>query len=90
MNTILNQCMYRLMPLPCAWEKVKEREHSAYKQEWRKRGHSNLEVIMSSHSWLASNLDSVVHDPVCTHPNGLLEIKCLYNYHDSTPCQAAS
>ena len=40
-NSILNQCMYQSMPLPCSWEKDNEnRTLRAYKQEWHERGHS--------------------------------------------------
>ena len=41
-------------------------------------------------SGLGASPDSVVHDPDCTDPNGVLEIKCPYNYSDNTPFQAAS
>ena len=47
-------------------------------------------VINSEYSWFGASLDGVVHDPSCTDPNGLLEIKCPCNYHDSTPFEAAS
>ena len=47
-------------------------------------------VINPEYSWLGASSDGVVHDPGYTGPNGLLEIKCPYNYHDSTPFQAAS
>ena len=97
MNSVLNQHMYRSMPLSCAWGKDNEdRALSAYKQEWHKRGHSSFEVTISGlvinpeYSWLGASLDSVVYDPGCTDPNGLLQIKCPCNYHDSTHFQAAS
>ena len=48
MNSTLNQCIYRSMPLTCAWRKGNEdRAMSAYKQEWHERGYSSLEVTMS-------------------------------------------
>ena len=85
------------MLLSCAWGKDNEDgAPSAYKQEWHERGHSSLEVIMSGlvinpeYSWLGASPDSVVRDPDCIDPNGLLEIKGPYNYRDSTPFQAES
>ena len=72
-----------------------DRTLSAFKQEWHERGHTSLEVTMSGfvtnpeYSWLGASPNSVVHDSGCTDPNGLLEIKCPYNYHDSNPFQAA-
>ena len=69
---------------------------SAYKQEWHKGGLSSLEIKMSclvispENSWPGASLDSVVHDPGCTDPNGLLKIKCPCNYRDYTLFQAAS
>ena len=69
---------------------------SAYKHKWHERGHSCLEVTMSGlviipeYSWCGASPDGVVHDPGCTDPTRLLEIKCPYNYRDSTPFQAAS
>ena len=54
------------------------------------RGHSSHEVTMSGLvinpvcSWLGASPDGVIHDPGCSDPNGLLEIKCPYNYYDST------
>ena len=47
-------------------------------------------VINPDYSWFGASLDDVVHDPDCTGPIGLLEIRCPCNYHDSTPFQAAS
>ena len=42
-KSILNQRMYRLMPLSCAWGKDNEdRALSAYKQEWHERGHCRV------------------------------------------------
>ena len=91
-DSILNQCMYRSMPLSSARGKDNEdRALSAYEQERHERGHSSLEVTVSGlvinpeYSWLGASLDGVVHDPGCTDPNGLLEIKCPCNYRDSTP-----
>ena len=34
-------------------------------------------VIYPGYSWLGASPDGVVHDPGCTDPNGLLEIKCI-------------
>ena len=75
--------MYRSMPLSCVWGMDSEdRAPSVYKQEWHERGHSSLEVTMSGlvinpeYSWLGVSLDGVVHDPGCTDPNGVLEVKC--------------
>ena len=43
-SSILNQCMYRLMPLSCAWGKDNEdRAPSANKHDWHESGHSSLE-----------------------------------------------
>ena len=96
-NSILNQPMYRSMPLSSAWGKDnEERALSAYKQEWHERGHFSLEVTMSSlvinpeYSLLGTSPDGVVHDPGSTDPTGLLEIKFPYNYRDNTPFQAAT
>ena len=56
------------------------------------RGHSSLEVTMSGlvinpeYSWLGAGPNGVVivvHDPGCTDPNGLLQIKCPDNYPDT-------
>ena len=56
------------------------------------RGHSSLEVTMSGlainpeYSWLGAGPDGVVivvHDPGCTDPNGLLQIKYPGNYPDT-------
>ena len=68
----------------------------AFKQDWHEREHSSLEVTMSGlvinpeYSCLGASLDSVVHGSGCTDPNGVLKIKCPYNYRDSIPFQAAS
>ena len=65
-------------------------------KEWHEREYSSLEVTMlglvinPEYSWLGASPDGVVHDPGCTDPNGLLEINCPYNYHDSTSFQAAA
>ena len=78
-------------PVPGAWGKDNEdRALSPYRQEWHERGHSSLEVTMSGlvinpeYSWFGASLDGIVQDPGCTDPNGLLEIKFPYNYHDLT------
>ena len=96
-NTILNLCMYSIMPQSCTWWKDNEDwAQSAYKQERHEKGHSGLEAIVSGHvinheySWFGASPDGVVHDPGCNDLNGLIEIKCLYNGRDSIPFQAAS
>ena len=84
------------MPQSCNWGKDNEDwAQSAYKQERHEKGHSGLEATMSGHvinpeySWRGASPDGIVHDPGCNYRNGLIEIKCLYNWSDSTPFQAA-
>ena len=79
----------------CLGKYNNDRVLSSHKQEWHERGHSSLNVKMPGfiinpeYSWLGSSSDGVVHDPGFTDPNGILEIKCPYNYRDNTVFQAA-
>ena len=63
MNSILNQHMYRSMPLSCAWGKgIEDRALSAYKHYWHDGEHSSLELTMlglainPEYSWLGGSV----------------------------------
>ena len=95
-NSIINQKMYRSMPIACAWGKSnKNKALNAYKLKLQEYGHFNLKITKSglvsnpNYVFLGASPDGVVYDPVSSDPNGLLEIKCPYQLRDCTPQEAA-
>ena len=68
----------------------------AYKVKLHEMGHTNVNVMKSGlvinpeYPWLGASPDGLVTDPTSHDSNGLLEIKCPWKYHESTPIEAAS
>ena len=95
-NSVINQKIYRSIPIACAWGKSNENiALNAYKSKLQEYGHFNLKVTKSglvinpNYVFLGASPDSVVFDPVSSDLNGLLEIKCSYHLRDCTPQEIA-
>ena len=68
----------------------------AYVKHQNSSGHPGLYacksgfVISETHPFLGTSPDACVHDPSCSDPFGLVEIKCPYSHRDVTPEMACS
>jgi len=68
----------------------------AYVKHQNSSGHPGLYacksgfVISEMHPFLGTSPDGCVHDPSCSDPFGLVEIKCPFSHRDATPKMACS